>query len=408
MMMFWLTAGALLLASVVALLLGLRRGIPAQPAAAQDLQVYRDQLAEVERDAARGTIAPEEAARLRLEVSRRILEADRMSQAPGGGVLATRGVAAGAGIVLIATLAAVWLYERIGAPGYPDMPLAARIAAAENARANRPSQAVAEADMPKHPAPEVEPEYQALMDKLRAAVAERPDDLRGQELLAQNEARLGRFAEALAAQDAVIRLKGDGATAEDHASRAELMIFAAGGYVSPEAEAALTEALSRDPKNGTARYYGGLMLLQTGRPDLAFPMWRDLLESSPADAPWVALIQRDIAGIAALAGERYAPAGAPGAMGAPGPDAAAMAAAAEMSAEDRTAMIEGMVAQLNDRLASEGGSAEEWARLISSLGVLGQTDRARAIYAEAQTKFTGKDAELDILRTAAEQAGVAQ
>ena len=203
----------------------------------------------------------------------------------------------------------------------------------------------------------------------------------------------------------MIRLKGADATAEDHASRAELLIYAAGGYVSPEAEAALTEALKRDPKNGTARYYGGLMLLQTGRPDLAFPMWRDLLETSPADAPWVAPIQRDIAGLAAMAGVRYAP---PGAAGAPGPDAAALAAASEMSAEDRTAMIEGMVAQLNDRLASEGGSAEEWARLISSLGVLGQADRARAIYAEAQTKFTGKEAELDILRAAAEQAGVAQ
>lgn len=405
MMMFWLTAGALLLASVVALLLGLRRGIPAQPAAAQDLQVYRDQLAEVERDAARGTIAPEEAARLRLEVSRRILDADRAAGTTATGSVATRGATIAAGTVLIATSAAVWLYERIGAPGYPDMPLAARIAAADEARASRPSQAVAEADVPPHPAPDVEPEYQALMEKLRAAVAERPDDLRGQQLLAQNEARLGRFTAALTAQDTVIRLKGADATAEDHASRAELLIYAAGGYVSPEAEAALTEALKRDPKNGTARYYGGLMLLQTGRPDLAFPMWRDLLETSPADAPWVAPIQRDIAGLAAMAGVRYAP---PGAAGAPGPDAAAMAAASEMSAEDRTAMIEGMVAQLNDRLASEGGSAEEWARLISSLGVLGQADRARAIYAEAQTKFTGKEAELDLLRAAAEQAGVAQ
>ncbi|WP_366812798.1 c-type cytochrome biogenesis protein CcmI, partial [Gemmobacter sp.] len=50
MAIFWLTAGALVLASAVAMVLGAIRGPRALEAAGADVQVYRDQLAEVERD----------------------------------------------------------------------------------------------------------------------------------------------------------------------------------------------------------------------------------------------------------------------------------------------------------------------------------------------------------------------
>ena len=410
MAMFWVTAAALVIASGAALFLGLWRGrlLDVVHDTKPDLQIYRDQLAEVERDATRGTLPVEEAARLRIEVSRRILEADR--QAQGAAVRAQGPGLAVTGALILATMAgAIWLYQtRLGAPLYPDLPLAGRIATAEAARKARPAQALAEAEAPPVVEPKgVDPEFLTLMERLRETAKTRPDDLRGQELLAQNEARLGRYAAAHAAQAQLIRLKGDNATAEDYAGLAELMVFAAGGYVSPEAEAALQSALQRDPANGTARFYSGLMLMQTGRPDLAFPIWRDLLEVSPPDAPWVAPIRQDIEQLAQFAGVRYElPPLAGTAL--PGPDAAAIEAATGMEAGDRTAMIEGMVAQLNDRLAREGGSAEEWARLISSLGVLGQTDRARAIYAEAQARFEGRSADLAQLEAAANQAGVAQ
>ena len=54
----------------------------------------------------------------------------------------------------------------------------------------------------------------------------------------------------------------------------------------------------------------------------------------------------------------------------------------------------------------EGGSPAEWARLISSLGVLGETDRARAIYGNAQQAFAGDDAALSEIDAAARRAGV--
>jgi len=84
-----------------------------------------------------------------------------------------------------------------------------------------------------------------------------------------------------------------------------------------------------------------------------------------------------------------------------------MQAAAGMEAGDREAMIRGMVGQLNARLAAEGGPAEDWARLISSYGVLGETEAARAIWDEARVVFAGDAGAMSQIAAAAESAGVA-
>ena len=78
-----------------------------------------------------------------------------------------------------------------------------------------------------------------------------------------------------------------------------------------------------------------------------------------------------------------------------------------MSDADRADMIKTMVAGLEQRLTSEGGTVEEWAKLITSLGVLNEADRARAAYAKAQEVFAGQPGELSALQAAAVQAGVA-
>ena len=78
-----------------------------------------------------------------------------------------------------------------------------------------------------------------------------------------------------------------------------------------------------------------------------------------------------------------------------------------MSAEDRKEMIRGMVERLSDRLATEGGPPEDWARLISALGVLGETERARAIWTEAQAGFRRHHAALKTVNDAAVNAGLA-
>ena len=400
---FWVVVAVLSLAVAASLIATvLQRRDSDMSNAAPDMQVYRAQLAEVERDLAAGRVAAADADRLRIEISRRILAVDQQLQrnveAPPQGRVSQVLIAGLIGVVLLGATA---LYARLGAPGYGDLPLSERLTAAEVYRATRPKQAEveAEATLPQTTVPDAE--FAALMTTLRQAVADRPDDLQGLALLARNEAALGNFSAARDAQLALIAGRS-APVAKDHAELAEMMIALAGGYVSPEAEAELVRALQLDPGNGTALYYSGLMFAQGDRADQAFSIWRGLLETSAPDAPWVDPIRASIGDMAARAGVNY---DTPEAVG---PTGAEVAAAADMSPEDQRAMIEAMVDGLSDRLASDGGPAEDWARLITSLGVLGEGARAAAIYAEAQTRFAGRATELEALRLAAETAGVAE
>ena len=77
-----------------------------------------------------------------------------------------------------------------------------------------------------------------------------------------------------------------------------------------------------------------------------------------------------------------------------------MAAAADMDPEAQAAMIRSMVEGLSDRLASQGGTAEEWAQLISALVVLGEEDRASAILGEAREVFAGQEEALATIEAA--------
>lgn len=386
-MLFWLAP--LLIATAVALLL--LRALRAVPdnglsTAASDIAVYRDQLKEVERDLARGVLTSAEAEAVRTEVSRRLLDADRRGAA---GVSGSEGRFLPAAILVVAALLAgsFLVYARIGAPGVSDLPMATRLADLDAAARARPGQAEAEvgarALLPQ--APEPDTAFAELMERLRATLAIRPDDIRGLRLLAENEARLGNFAAAREAQERLVAAHGDDVPLTERTMLLDMMVFAAGGYVSPEAEAVLAGILRDAPEDETARYYAGLLFAQTGRPDRAFPIWRRLVEISRQDAPWMPVIRAEIEAVAAGAGIDYAlPVQ-------PGPSAADVAAAAAMTTAERDQMIRGMVDGLAGRLATDGGPPEDWARLIGALGVLGDTDRARAIADEAMQVFADND-----------------
>ncbi len=377
----------------------------AQPGAF-DVQVYRDQLAEVERDVARGVIPAEDAERVHTEISRRILAADRSAQ----DAQSVREGPQTVGIAMLGTVlvaGSLALYAWLGRPGYGDMALEDRISFAQEVHQNRPDQQTAENSLPDNlPKPEVSVQYAELLEKLRETVAGRPDDLQGHELLANYEANAGNFAAAAKAKAQVLRIKDTQVTLGDIGDYGELLVLAAGGYVSPEAEAALRRVLEENEEDGRARYYLGLMMTQTGRPDIAFRIWDGLLRRGPADAAWIEPIKAQILPLAELAGVRYTMPVV--GSGAPGPSTADIEAAAEMTAEERMEMIGGMVAGLSDRLATQGGPPQDWARLITSLGVLGEPARARAIYDNAIEVFAGNEGALDMIRSAGSQAGVAE
>ncbi|TIX08289.1 MAG: c-type cytochrome biogenesis protein CcmI, partial [Mesorhizobium sp.] len=92
-----------------------------------------------------------------------------------------------------------------------------------------------------------------------------------------------------------------------------------------------------------------------------------------------------------------------------GPDAQAVEAVQQMSPLDRQAMIETMVAGLDEKLKQNPRDVEGWIRLIRSYAVLGKTDQARdalgrAINAfgagsEEAKKFTAFAATLGLMAT---------
>ena len=405
-MLFWIVTGVLTLSVVSVLsgaLMGARRD--ARPPAAYDLDVYRDQLKEVERDLARGVLSQSDAERARTEVSRRILQADAAAQASLSQTHATTGGLLFAAITSAFIAGGSYLmYVQLGAPGYGDLALTHRIDMAEKLRAERPDQATAEAGLPDtNPPLNASPDYVALVEQLRETVAARPDDLQGHLLLSQSEARLGNFAAAHAAHARVLAIKGARATAIDFADYADLLILAAGGYVSPQAEGILERALTMDPANSTARYYFGLMMSQTGRPDTALRVWDQLLREGPPDAPWIPPIKAQIEEIAMRAGVNYA---LPSVGNGRGPSSSDIAAAKDMTPAERMEMIQGMVAGLSDRLASEGGPVEDWSQLLSSLAVLGQWDQARAVFANASEVFGKDPTAMDMLNRTADRIGL--
>ncbi|MEM6589250.1 MAG: c-type cytochrome biogenesis protein CcmI [Pseudomonadota bacterium] len=366
----------------------MQRGGAQSPAAAYDLQVYRDQLKDVEKDLARGVISEEDAERLRTEVSRRILAADAKLRDAKETKEARKSPSLPVLLVVMASIlgGSLWIYRELGAPGLDDLPLAARIAASDEARANRLSQAEVEAQLTSAPEVEVDPSYLELVEQLRSAVASRPGDAQGLALLARHEAGIGNFQAAHQAQLQLLQSKGVAATAEDFATLADLMVSAARGYVSADAEKALRAALARDRNEPRAQYYLGVYMLQVDRPDAAFRLWSDLLEESDMQDPWTPTVLNRIGEVALRAGVQYD--------------------LPDMPGQATPEMISDMVASLSARLATQGGTAEEWARLIRSHGVLGNTDQARAIWTEAQAAFENDDAAITLLRSAADSAGV--
>lgn len=412
-MLFWIVCATLVAAIAFALALTLIRPRgDALPAEAQDLQVYRAQLAEIEKDLARGVLAADEAARTRVEISRRLLEADRALQAAVAGGDAPRRATLAAAVLTVALLAGAFvLYDQLGAAGQPDAPLAKRLADADALYRARPDQAsaekTAEADRKDaeakaaaagNPVPQPDPKFVELMERLRKAVSERPNDPQGLVLLAQNEMALGNYHAGWEAQKRLIALKGDKAEAEDYTRLGEFQTVAAGGLVTADAEAAFAKALEMNPKDARALFYVGMMMGQNDRPDRAFRLWDAALRVSSPDDPWVPEIAQGIDALAWLAGEQdyTAPMPVPN-----GPSAEQMQAAQGMAPADRMAMIRGMVENLNARLANEGGASDDWAKLISSLRVLGEKDRAEVIATEARTKFTGRAEDLAKIDAAA-------
>jgi cytochrome c-type biogenesis protein CcmH len=350
-MTLWIVLAAMTAAAIFAVLWPLGRRAPMR--GGSDVDVYRDQLAEIDRDQANGLVGEREAQAARVEVSRRLIAAaDDVVPPQASGALRRRRLAALAALVLL-PLGAAGLYLALGSPQLPGQPQAAR-----------------------RDAPIEERSIETLVARVEAHLESNPEDGRGWEVLSPVYIRLGRFEDAVRARRNVLRLLGPNAARE--ADLGEALTGLANGVVTADAKQAFERALQHEPDNFRARYFLGLAAEQDGQPAQAAATWRSLIAQAPEGAPWIELVRESLARVD------------PDAAVATGPTAADIAAAGDLSAEQRAEMIRGMVDGLAERLGRDGSDVEGWLRLVRAYMVMGDRDKAARAANDARRALAGE------------------
>ena len=351
MVWFWILAGLLTLAALLALLRPLVRQPRPDSAEAEPVPaLFRRQLADIDAELAQGRLTPDQAAAVRTDITRRMLaaaERDRAgtAAATGRGAETSWRIGAAIGIAAVLPAAAIAVYFAVGTPGAVDR------SAATDA-------------LPPHGAAQLA----AAADRIKAHLQQAPGDLKGWVLLARTLAALGRFPEARDAYAHAIALAPDETGL--HAELGEVLVLGAQGTVTPAAEAEFAKA----PADPRSRYYRADAMLQAGDAAGARKQLQALLASAPADAPWRQTVVDRLAELSPSG----PPAGAAPDAAAPGPSAQQMAAAQSLSPQQRQAMIRGMVERLAQRLERHPDDKAGWARLAHAYDVLGLPDKAQA------------------------------
>jgi cytochrome c-type biogenesis protein CcmH len=373
--MFWIFAIAIALAAalIICLPLFVRRAESVEAAAPNDAEVYRDQLSEIDRDERSGLIDGEAATQARAEIARRLIAA--MRSEPRADRTAGFGrVAAIAGFLcLVLPAGGLALYARMGLPDAPDFPLQARF------------------ESPN-------PDNNILIRKAELRLEEHPEDGRGWEVLAPVYLSNGRVAESVNAWRNAIKVLG--ADARRYGGLAEALVVMNQGRVTPETREAFAKVLELVPDDPRARFYLALADGQDGKFDEAVGKLEALKKDSPADAPWIAVTDDQIARFKSAKEQQ---AKAPG-----NPTQDDVAAAAELSDTDRMAMIQTMVESLDSRLKDDPDNIEGWKRLVRSYAMLQQPDKAAEALARGLAVFPADSENGKALVALARELGVSE
>lgn len=359
MIAFWIAATGLSAVTAGMVLRGAARARPIDDAQAR-LEPHRRRLAEVERLAIDGLLAPDELKTARAEAARGLLAAADQTQVwerDGVGPRKAVVVAAGA-----ACVAAVGLYVALGRPELPDQPRAERVAAWKAAD-------------PATLAPE------QIAAVLEGVAAERPMDAEPLVFLAKARAAAGDLSGAEAALRKAVRIAPK--RADIWSLLGETFVMESKGQIGADAKLAFGEALKVDPNDIRARYYLGRGKVADGDVRGGLADWRALAASLPAADPGRAALAQEIAQVEAKGG---LPSAEPAA-----------------DANPRVqGMIAGMVEGLAARLAQSPDDPDGWVRLVRAYAVLGETAKRDAALASASARFKDQPKVLSALRQAAD------
>jgi cytochrome c-type biogenesis protein CcmH len=355
--MIWLWIAAALISGALAVLI-VQRSVVAVTAPRSDnpaLAVYRRQMAELDELAERGVLADAERRSVRAETGRRLLAAADRVEGPLKH--------AGPGQILLLTacvpIMALLGYFVLGAPGLPDQPFKARLAAW---RSSDPQTLAA-------------PQMAAI---LRAIAAERPTDPEPLRQLALAEFASREPTEAVQALHRAIAL------APARADLREMLGLALtaqnGGEPDADALDAFRHALALDPTNVTARYYLARARIAGGDAAAGLADWNALEATLGPSDPRRQELAQEIQQVSAT-GKLPAPQSAPDqSVGTPAIQA----------------MVDGLAARLQYNPDDPAG----WVRLVRAYTVLGELDRRDQALALARRRYAGRPDVLSQLQQA--------
>ncbi len=335
-------------------------------------RIYREQIAELLRERSDGRITGDEYELARAETARRLFrEADA-----GADERKCRPASLGKVKLAVAgflSVASISLYIVVGSPDLPSLPLQQRL--------SRPGQDLA-----------------ILIRKTEAHLEKAPDDGRGWDVIAPIYLRTNRAADAARAYENAIRVQGPSADRFDGLT--EALLASSNGMVTEQIKSVLERSLRSDPGNPRAAFYSALGLEQAGETERAKAAFEVIAKESPADAPWLPMVNDHIAkngGTPDIAAGK-----APG-----GPTAEDVVAPQLMNSGDQQQMIRGMVESLDAKLRADPNNLEGWVRLVRSYAVLNDKDRAADALKRGLTAFPADGDEGKQLIALGRELGVA-
>lgn len=365
-MVFWSSVAILAALVTLALVRPLLRPVSeAEAPRTGDIEVFKDQLKEIDADLERGTITSIEAEAAKTEVSRRLLRAAQFEDgksAPEAAPQTGLALKLSYAVMAFLPLASLAIYVSNGAPYLPAQPLSARLAA--------PVERSSTGD---------------LIAKVEARLRENPDDGRGWEVIAPVYMAQRDYAKAAEAFQNVMRISGE--TADRLYNFADARIRSQNGLVPDDARAALKSSLAKDPAKKEARIWLAIAKEQNGDLKGAADDFRALIAEAP-DSPWRTALETRLAAIDPSVKKVEPP------------------AAASAAGGDQQAMINTMVDRLAERLKTDGKDADGWAKLIRSYSVLGRADEAAKALAKARENLAGDAASLKAIDELAQSLGL--
>jgi cytochrome c-type biogenesis protein CcmH len=393
---------------------------------AGDLEVYRDQLREIENELRLGLIDDAQADAGRIEIKRRALAADKIAQSVMPKLSQTERSFAMICVVAIVVFGSIALYAITGKADLPSVQNAATtqrnsLAGVQESPslqgASAQTSGSESARQPRAGLPSVE----EMIDRLVARLAQNPKDIEGWRTLGWSYTNTGRFSEAEEAYAKAIELNPD--SAEIRSARVDALVSAANGRVTTEAKKGIDDALRLDPKDARARFFQGLAKEQEGDRASALTEWVELLKDADSDEPWVSDLKDRVARLERDSGVDPHPLGSKSVSanglletlkaqeGTPraidkGPSPEDVQRAEAMLPAERSNMIRGMVDGLASRLEQSPRDADGWIKLIRSRMVLGEDELAKQALKRSLAVFADAPPERDRIAAAARQLGL--